>query len=72
MTQTKMWSNFPLEEGDYCTNYSPKLMKPFDYHMLLDQINTIYWTADRSMHKSDWNTTLFHVLANNINEDDYE
>ena len=25
MTQTKTWSNFPLEEGDYCTNYSPKL-----------------------------------------------
>ena len=47
-------------------------MTESEYHMLLDQINTIYWTADRSMHKSDWNTTLFHVLANNINEDDYE
>ena len=47
-------------------------MKPSDYHVLLDQIETIYWTANRSMNKSDWNTTLFHVLANNINEDDYE
>lgn len=47
-------------------------MTPSNYHLLLDQINTIYWTANRSEHKSDWNTTLFHVLADNINEDDYE
>lgn len=47
-------------------------MEPSEYHFMLDQINTIYWTADRSEHKSDWNTTLFRVLADNINEDDYE
>jgi hypothetical protein len=47
-------------------------MTPSDYHFLLDQINTLYWTADRSMHRTDWNVTLFTVLAMNINEDDYE
>ena len=47
-------------------------MTPSDYHFLLEQINTLYWTADRSMHRSDWNKTLFDCLATNINEDDYE
>jgi len=47
-------------------------MTPSDYHFLLQQIDTLYWTANRSEHKSDWNTTLFHALADNINEDDYE
>ena len=47
-------------------------MTPSDYHFLIDQINTIYWTANRSTHTSDWNATLFQVLADNINEDDYE
>ena len=47
-------------------------MTPSDYHFLLEQINTLYWTADRSMNRSDWNRILFDCLATNINEDDYE